>query len=510
MITVGDLVGMPHLGIRVAAGESGLGRTPTWAHGCELEDPTGWLDGGEIIMTNGIAVPESANGQVAYLDRLADRNCAALAISENQFAPTLSVELLDRANVRELPVLMVAYDVSFMALGRAVAQANQEGDRDRLQDHVRIYDSISMFGAEATDTDGLFVRVGELTGYHLWLVSESGRRLAGSSSPIPDYLGAAVPHAPRQPPRVGDGFVVPLQLDQVVAGHLVAAPARDDAEADLIAMHHIAMLATLELANIHRAWEADRRNGAALLSELLHGGTTPELAMEQLSDGRSREGLMVAVVAVSDQAEDTRVSNRLYDREVAHLQLRLGGRLWFLVAEPDVGDLLDALLSADAVGISGVFAAATPFQRPQREALWALERSRAGGGQPAVFSSRLPSLRWLPAESAMLEGLIEEVLGPITAYDREHKSSLEETLRVYLELNRRPGDAAQAMHCHRHTLLYRLRRIEELTGRDLRRTSDVVDFWLAFEACTALISGGTVAPHELADAPTERAFSGQP
>jgi purine catabolism regulator len=309
---------------------------------------------------------------------------------------------------------------------------------------------------------------------------------------------------------VGEGFVVPLQLDQTVAGHLVAAPARDDAAADLVAMHHVAMLATLELANIHRAWEADRRQGAGLLSELLHGGTTPELATEQMRDLRIRDGLMVAVVAVSDPADDTRVSNRLYDRDVAHLQLRLGGRLWFLVAESELGDLVDSVRSAEAVGISSVFAVETPFQRPQREASWALERSRAGGGQPLVFSSHVPSLRWLPAESAVLEHLIEDILGPITTYDRTHTSSLEETLRVYLELNRRPSDAAEAMHCHRHTLLYRLRRIEELTDRDLRRTADVVDFWLAFEARTALISGGTVAPPELADAPTEQALSGQP
>src|SRR5689334_13944132 len=100
MITVGELVEMPHLGIRVAAGQGGLRRATTWAHGCELEDPTGWLDGGEIIMTNGIAIPESADDQVVYLDRLADHDCAALAISENQFAPTLSEEMLDRANLR--------------------------------------------------------------------------------------------------------------------------------------------------------------------------------------------------------------------------------------------------------------------------------------------------------------------------------------------------------------------------------------------------------------------------
>ena len=39
--------------------------------------------------------------------------------------------------------------------------------------------------------------------------------------------------------------------------------------------------------------------------------------------------------------------------------------------------------------------------------------------------------------------------------------------------------AAQRLCCHRHTLRYRIRRIEELTGRDLGNARDRIEFWLA-------------------------------
>ena len=49
-LTVGDLAGLEHLGITVLAGRDGLDRDVEWAHVCELEDPTPWMDGaGDVL-----------------------------------------------------------------------------------------------------------------------------------------------------------------------------------------------------------------------------------------------------------------------------------------------------------------------------------------------------------------------------------------------------------------------------------------------------------------------------
>ena len=282
--------------------------------------------------------------------------------------------------------------------------------------------------------------------------------------------------------------MVPLGLDGVVAGYLIAGPAHENAPADLTAIHHVAMLATLELANIHRAWEADRRRGAELLSELLHGTLAPATAGARIAEAGFGDTPFVAAVCLGDMNRlgDTTISNRLFDRDVAHLQLRVGEKLWFVVSEADAPTLQAVLPACSGVGISRPFRAATSFVQPQREASWALERSRLQGGEPAVFTDDEPTLRWLPPDSATLKAMIDATLGPIVAYDAKHGSALTETLRTYLELHRKPTEAARALHCHRHTLLYRLHRVETLTGRDLRRTGDVSDLWLALRAREAL------------------------
>ena len=67
VIRIEDLLRSPALQLRLIAGESGTSRRVSWAHVSELEDPTPWLSGAEMIMTTGMAIPGSAERQRAYL-----------------------------------------------------------------------------------------------------------------------------------------------------------------------------------------------------------------------------------------------------------------------------------------------------------------------------------------------------------------------------------------------------------------------------------------------------------
>ena len=64
------------------------------------------------------------------------------------------------------------------------------------------------------------------------------------------------------------------------------------------------------------------------------------------------------------------------------------------------------------------------------------------------------------------------------AYGGELLRSLE----AFIEQNGQWERAAREVYCHRHTLRYRMRKVEELTGRDLSRAHDRIEFWLALRA----------------------------
>jgi purine catabolism regulator len=76
----------------------------------------------------------------------------------------------------------------------------------------------------------------------------------------------------------------------------------------------------------------------------------------------------------------------------------------------------------------------------------------------------------------------DSVLGPIEQGDEEYGGELLRSLEAFIEQNGQWEKAARQVYCHRHTLRYRMRKVEELTGRDLSRAHDRIEFWLALRA----------------------------
>ena len=57
---------------------------------------------------------------------------------------------------------------------------------------------------------------------------------------------------------------------------------------------------------------------------------------------------------------------------------------------------------------------------------------------------------------------------PLVEHDRERQSDLVKTLKVYFDTGANASEAAERLFLHRNSMLYRLARIEELTGLDLK------------------------------------------
>ena len=67
-------------------------------------------------------------------------------------------------------------------------------------------------------------------------------------------------------------------------------------------------------------------------------------------------------------------------------------------------------------------------------------------------------------ELSPFAGLVQ----PLEDYDRERGSDLVRTLAVYFDAGENASEAAERLFLHRNSLLYRLERIQNLTGLDLK------------------------------------------
>jgi purine catabolism regulator len=77
----------------------------------------------------------------------------------------------------------------------------------------------------------------------------------------------------------------------------------------------------------------------------------------------------------------------------------------------------------------------------------------------------LTKLENIPA----VQAFCDEVIGPLANYDQKHRSSLVQTLEAYFDHHANISQTAESLFIHRNTLLYRLERIQELTGQNLNK-----------------------------------------
>ncbi len=73
----------------------------------------------------------------------------------------------------------------------------------------------------------------------------------------------------------------------------------------------------------------------------------------------------------------------------------------------------------------------------------------------------------------------DSILAPIEDGEGAYGGELMRSLEAFIECNGQWERAARRLYCHRHTLRYRIRKVEELTGRDLASARDRIEFWLA-------------------------------
>jgi sugar diacid utilization regulator len=105
--------------------------------------------------------------------------------------------------------------------------------------------------------------------------------------------------------------------------------------------------------------------------------------------------------------------------------------------------------------------------------------------------------RFLRADHELVERFVDAILGPIIEHDRRRRSELVKTLEAYFATDGSAKEAGRRLYAHPHTITYRLKQIERLTGRLVRDPEDKLHLHLAVKALR-LIQGTAPAEDTLA------------
>lgn len=568
------------LGLRLLGGEDELDRTVRGVMTTDLRDPSRYLSGGELVLT-GLAWRRDAADSEPFVRILAGAGVAGLAAGEAELGD-IPADLVEACLHHRLPLFAVHETVAFATITEHVVRqvsGERAGDLAAVVDrHRRLMTSGPAGGGPEVVLDLL---TSDLD-LRAWVLSPTGRQIAGAGTPLPGPLGAALAghhlgatrtgrRGPYRAAVAGTTYslfpirntgrgAVPAARDvreSVLSDWLLAveADASDWPAARLDLLQGVTQLIAVERDRRDAARTVRRRLAQEVL-ELVQAGAAPaeiaarlrvaapvllpglgvapqwQVVVARVDWSASGQGAAAGDIASGPVAQalleeilvDPAVSGPdSADRiAVAHT----GEEAIALVPLPAVvtvpaesgegeegdaaradGEDADALagepgLHADALlasvreplsagladdgrltlGVSAAVHSAEGLRGALEEARHARRVAAARPGRVCAaghheLASHVLLLPFVPDD--VRRAFTARLLDPLRDYDRRHRAELIETLEAFLDSDGSWTRCAARLHLHVNTLRYRVGRIEQLTGRDLSRLEDKLDFFLA-------------------------------
>jgi PucR family transcriptional regulator, purine catabolism regulatory protein len=512
MLTVQSL--LDELGLELAAGAQGAGNPVRWVHISELEDPTPWLSGGELMLTTGIPL-DSAAKQRAFVKRLARHNLAGLGLGTGFDHRKLPKAIVEEAAKHQFPLFEVPYSMPFIALTEKAFARLVNEQYEVLQRGIAVQRRLERLVLEERGLDEIAATISSAVGGTVAILDSRGGRLAERSfrrqlsaeaaaaigREALSHGGDAQPFVPSHPSIAGRALAQPVVSPGGGAPQAWVVIARDSGglgDFERLILQQAVAVVALELMRRRVARETERRLAGDVLAAALGGRLDSIEVRRRLEPFGIGGEAAVLVFSVGDPASaEPGLERALAAAGCAAVVAPHGSRgRELLCAVIDAGDRdpLDVAAAArQALAERGAVRAAASrpaapeaLARAFHEARCALEATGLANGEaPEVASWRdlgAFTLLLSVSDEEALRLYCESVLGPIEDGDADYGGELVRSLEAFIEHNGQWERAAREVYCHRHTLRYRMRKVEELTGRDLSRAHDRIEFWLALRA----------------------------
>ncbi|MPY82561.1 MAG: PucR family transcriptional regulator [Actinophytocola sp.] len=511
---VRDLVEMTDLHLVPLTGDAGMDRPIRWVYTTDLLDPGRYLTGGELVLT-GMMWRRGPADSAEFMSATSARHVGCVAAGDAAYG-TVPPDLVEACAERGIPLLEVPVDVSFATITDRVIHLltiERQGDLAEQLDRRRKLLAAVAEGAGLATVLRLW---SEGSDVRCLLRTATGRTPVADADPGDDALGGVL----------AERFLTATSLPQVVvttdagAHSLFPVDVRSEhratswflaCEGDFRewprvrheSVTELASLLALERERIEEGRRADRVVAEQLFRLVVSGRSTREEIAGRLAEFGLADQPYVAVSASLLPVADGQLACRILD-EVLATVVRDGRTLVSAVDDeamallPLRSDAVTELLRAQAGALAPAMAdgrlllgLSLPTSGPDglgaalSEARQARTLAELRGGTVAVLAtdeidSHALLLATVPDD--VRRTFLARVLGPVIDYDQRHGSDLTATLEAFLAASGSWTACAERLHVHVNTLRYRIRRIEELTGRSLASLEHRVDFFLALRA----------------------------
>ncbi|WP_181410181.1 MULTISPECIES: PucR family transcriptional regulator [unclassified Paenibacillus] len=539
-----DLLKIPCLSTsRVIAGEEGLNRIVYSVNMMDAPDIIDFLKPQELLLTTAYVIKDRPEALESLVSNMANVGCAGLMIKTKRFLPAIPIRVVEVANKLNFPIIELPLDFSLGEIMNQSLSYILEKSADELRyalESHRHFTSIVLEGKSipeiVQELSKLLDSPTLLLNHKLELISSSRHFQSApymALLPVIQHALTALPatRSTQSLSLVADAdspcrnvAVHPIQTYQPQGFLISFIDNPPTNKHPFMAMEQAANVISFEMLKQQAVKERSRRYKNEFFSDLVEGFVTSEQEVIHRGKryGLNEHSTSLCIAAKKDAPAESNGINpasledsRFTEREELYQLIKKGftdhgtpfviftkNDLFVVIlsynpnepylqeTEMELAELLkkiaDEIYKRTQIAVS--FGVGNPVQKlldisvTYKEAFDALQTGYLSKKRMFVQFNHIKELadllRMVPIGE--LKKFYLDTFQDLKGLEEKERKELMRTLMVFYENHCQIAETAKQLFVHRNTVIYRLDKCEQLTGRSLRTPSDSLRFRVAY------------------------------
>ncbi|MHA7963134.1 PucR family transcriptional regulator [Paenibacillus sp. CAU 1782] len=540
-----DLLQIPSLrNTRIAAGVNGLSRNVVSVNMMDAPDIIHYLRPQELLLTTAYAVKDQPESLEELVHQMAGAGCAGLAIKTKRFLEEIPSSVIETANDLHFPLLELSLDYSLGEVLNGALSSILENKTDELTYALETHHTFFNLILNGEGLSEIVEKLSQLIAAPVVILGPQLELISLSVSNKPNLkrlndflagkpgnkqpLAGGLYHVLASDGSGNDGIIMLQPIPTYQRQGYIAAFPRDESHQKLhgLALEQAANVLGFEMLKTQAVKDRARRFKIDFFTELVQGdiqseqeiihrgkqyGLFPGESMlcilcgregdERQTPGRNDPGAMEKKARETDALyQDISKQLQLLKSEGVLFTLKdkfvllLHGKEWIgsaaegkLRLAGQLTNLAEAIASASAVqlnfGISSPFSKLLDIPKAFKQATDAYKLGRSHNKAKFVqfyhTKELVDLLKLIPVDD--LQEFVRDTFEDWSGIEESEQLEWRRTLSVFYDNHCHIGETAKQLYIHRNTVLYRLNRIEQLTGAQVRNPADSLRIRMALQ-----------------------------
>lgn len=508
-LTLSQLMELPAFrNSRVVAGANGLNRTVTSINQLDAPDVKNWAHPDELIITTGFVFKDNLLELDSLIPRMVQLSLAGLCIKPKRFIKAIPPSTIQMADELNFPLIELAEDSHFDVILKDFFSALMDRQTAFLQQILGLNELLMRMMLDGVKLNRIAEKLSVLVQNSISIIDALNDRKEFSLYPanlenvkLEDLEANETPE---------NCFSLPLRIDNKQVGALcIWATYQSIRDSDIAVLNKLLLPVTLEISQEYSLREIENSNFNDFLIHLFNDRITDEaheirraqsvrinpLEQHMLVCLRMPEQVNIAnfngylrtasvfndiIVMLENRGFSCRIAK---DGTVCHLIIHTSPKSTRGSLNGVKKTLAEILRNVrktypqfiTAAGCGRAYTGIKGIIRSHQEALNALYMCETTFPEMEfVFYGDLGLIRLIFSQTPAGEvrDFIDENLGELLKLTPRKRDEFLETLDHYFECHGNLKRMSEEMYTHYNTIVYRIRRIQEITGRNLAAEED--------------------------------------